>query len=209
MIGIFGGTFDPVHSAHLATLEYVRKTLALDSVFVVPLGQAVHREQPVASAEQRYEMLLLAVSRLNDFVVDDREIRRTTPSYTIDTLKSFREEMPHTPLALIIGSDAFNQFHQWRDPEKILELANLVVMYRPDHPVSDANETRQLLEKFRCSDKHEFIQSHSGKILPLKVPQMAISSTEIRERVKNGEDISEMTPAPVSRLIRLQGLYSD
>jgi nicotinate-nucleotide adenylyltransferase len=209
MIGIFGGTFDPVHHAHLATLEHVQEELALDSVFLVPLGQAVHREPPIASAQRRYEMLLLAVAQQQNFVVDDREITNSAPSYTIDTVKSFSAQMPYTPLALIIGSDAFNAFHQWRDPHTILKLANLVVMQRPTHPISDAPETRQFLEQYKCADKLDFIQSPAGKILPLKVPQMAISSTEIRSRIKNGDDITEMTPPSVSRLIRLHDLYSD
>ncbi len=209
MIGIFGGTFDPVHYGHLRTLDYVQKSLSLDSIFLVPLGRAVHREQPVASAEQRFKMLLLAAAKQHDFIIDDREIRSDSPSYTVDTLESFREEIPQTSIALIVGSDAFNHFHEWHKTERILQLANLVIMFRPGHPISHTPAIQNLLETRGCDDKHGFIQSHAGKILPLEVPQVPISSTDVRHSVSHGNDISEMVPAPVERLIRLQGLYSD
>lgn len=209
MIGVFGGTFDPVHYGHLKTLEYVQQTLSLDCIFLVPLGQAVHREQPVASAENRFEMLVLAVAQNPYFVVDDREIRKQSPSYTVDTLESFRQQMPHKPIAFIVGSDAFNHFHEWHKPDRILELANLVVMQRPGHPIADSESTRRLLQTHACGSEHEFMQSQAGKILPLDVPQMDISSSDIRYHVLNGKDISGFVPASVARLMRQHDLYSD
>jgi len=209
MIGIFGGTFDPVHFGHIKTLEYVQKALSLDCIYLVPLGQAVHREQPVASAEIRFQMLLLAVAQNRDFVVDDREIRKQSPSYTVDTLESFRKEIPHKPITFIVGSDAFNHFHEWHKPDRILELANLVVMQRPGHPIDNKESTRKLLEAHACSSEHEFMLSQAGKILPLDVPQMDISSSDIRFHVLNGKDISNYVPASVARLMRQHDLYSD
>ena len=209
MIGIFGGTFDPVHYGHLKTLEFVHEALSLNSIFIVPLGQAVHREQPFASAKYRYKMLLLAVAHHEDFIVDDREIRSKSPSYTVDTLESFRKEMPDMPIAFIVGSDAFNHFHEWHKPQRILELANLVVMQRPGHMTGNSEKTRRLLATHACNSKHEFIQSQAGKILPLDVPQMDISSSDIRKRISNNEDISAFVPKSVARLVRLHGLYSD
>jgi len=209
MIGIFGGTFDPVHNGHLRTLEHVHKALSLDCIFLVPLGQAVHREQPFASAEYRYKMLLLAVAHNNDFVVDDREIRKNSPSYTVDTLESFRKKMPRVPIAFIVGSDAFNHFHEWHKPQRILELANLVVMQRPGHPIDNKETTCELLETCACNSKYDFIQSRAGKILAVDVPQVDISSSQIRKRVHNGEDISAFVPESVARMVRLHRLYSD
>jgi len=209
MIGIFGGTFDPVHYGHLKTLEHVQKALSLECIFLVPLGQAVHREQPKASAEKRFEMLLLAVAHNRYFVVDDREISKPSPSYTVDTLESFRKEMPQKPIAFIVGSDAFNHFHEWHKPDRILELANLVVMQRPGHPIDNKESTRKLLETHACSSEHEFIQSQAGKILPLDVPQLEISSSDIRYHLLHGKDISELVPASVARLMRQNGVYSD
>ncbi|NNJ92543.1 MAG: nicotinate-nucleotide adenylyltransferase [Gammaproteobacteria bacterium] len=209
MIGIFGGTFDPVHNGHLITLEFVHRALSLECIFLIPLGQAVHREQPFANAEYRFEMLLLAVAHNRDFVVDDREIRKKAPSYTVDTLTSYRKEMPHLPIAFIVGSDAFNHFHEWHKPDRILELANLVVMQRPGHPIDNNETTLELLETHACSSHREFIQSPAGKILPLEVPQMDISSSDIRRQIHNGEDISEYVPEAVARLVRLHRLYSD
>ncbi len=207
MIGIFGGTFDPVHNGHLKTLEYVHKSLSLECIFLVPLGHAVHRGQPLASAKHRYEMLLLAVAQHHDFVIDDREIRRQLPSYTVDTLESFHQELPQTPMAFIIGSDAFNHFHQWHKPQRILELANIVVMERPGHPLIDSDSMRKLLAAHACTSQQDFIQSKAGKIIVLQVPRLEISSSAIRKHLLNGDDISEFVPEPVARLIRLHDLY--
>ena len=130
-IGIFGGTFDPIHYGHLRTAFELLQALRLGELRFMPAGNPPHREQPMASAEQRVAMVRAATAGQPGFTVDDRETRREGPSYSVDTLAGLRAEHPTRPLCLIVGMDAFlglPKWHQWQD---ILKLAHLVVAHRP------------------------------------------------------------------------------
>ena len=209
MIGIFGGTFDPVHNGHLETVQYVRQALNLEQVRLIPLGQAVHREQPIASAQQRLEMLRAAIINLDGLVADDTEINRPGGSYSVDTLDALKPEYPGKSLCLIIGSDAFNGFESWKSPGKILSLAHLVVMQRPDNDTftTPGDFIANLLKTRQVETGEELHRHDNGKILFVKVPQIDISSTMIREKLLKNEPVSQLTPAPVEQLIRHWQLY--
>ena len=209
MIGIFGGTFDPVHNGHLETIQYVRQSLKLEQVRLIPLGHAVHRQQPIASASQRVEMLNAATINLEGLVVDDREINRPGGSYTVDTLESLRQDFPGKSLCLIIGTDAFNGFETWKTPDKILSLSHLVVMQRPatDKDSVQTEFTKQLLKTRQAETEEELQLNDSGKILFVQVPQIDISSTMIRSMLSQHETINQLLPGAVERLIRQWQLY--
>ena len=209
MIGIFGGTFDPVHNGHLETIQYVRQSLNLEQVRLIPLGHAVHRQQPIASASQRIEMLNAATINLEGLVVDDREINRPGGSYTVDTLESLRRDFPGKSLCLIIGTDAFNGFETWKTPDKILSLSHLVVMQRPatDKDSIQTEFTKQLLKTRQAETGEELQLNDSGKILFVEVPQIDISSTMIRSKLSEHENINQLLPSAVEQLIRQWQLY--
>ncbi len=137
MIGVLGGTFDPVHFGHLRPALEVRQALGLEELRLIPLRQAVHRSQPQASPEQRLAMLRLAVQGqgAEGLRIDDRELRRADESYTHDTLVDLRAELgPAVGLCLLVGADAFRGFLSWHRPDDILSLAHLIVMRRPGMP---------------------------------------------------------------------------
>ncbi len=206
MIGVFGGTFDPVHNGHLRTALDVFEALGLDELRFIPLGQAVHREQPLTSAETRLALLRAAIEHQPGFLVDERELRRDRPSYTVDTLESLREELgPKRPLCLLLGRDAFNAFHTWRQPERILELAHLVVMDRPGHGLPDAPELQALMEGRVARDGAEPKTRPGGVIRFQPVTRLDISSSDIRQRLAQGRSIRWLVPDPVLALLRQEG----
>lgn len=187
-IGVFGGSFDPVHHGHLIVAEAARRALGLAELRFIPA-----REQPFkegghgASAADRLAMLQLAIEGAPGLVADARECRRAGPSYTIDTLRELRTEFPGAELSLVVGADAARDFPMWRESAAILELAALVVLTRPGAPVPD---------------------DHFGGRL-LRVPTIDISATEIRERVRAGESIRFLVPDAVARYIADRRLYVD
>jgi nicotinate-nucleotide adenylyltransferase len=207
MIGILGGTFDPIHFGHLRTALDVMQGVGLAEVRFVPLHRAVHREQPVVSGRLRLQMLQLAVADQPGFSVDDRELRRRGDSYMVDTLASLREEMGQRPLGLILGGDAFNQFLSWRQPLTILQLAHLLVMQRPGHDRIVDPQLRRLLQGHRASDRDALHQLSAGRILFQPVTQLEISSTKIRGLVAAGHSPRYLLPETVLQLLEAERLY--
>jgi len=199
-----GGTFDPVHHGHLRIALDALEALGLRQVRLIPLAHAVHRDQPETPAEIRLEMLKSAVAGRDDLVADDREIARQGPSYTIDTLRSLRADLPDAGLCLLLGADAFNGFADWRDPDGILALANLVLLQRPGHPEPDDPRVRALLAESRV-DRLE--PGRTGQIIAVPVTQLDIASSDIRRRIAAGRSADFLTPPPVVELIERHGLY--
>ena len=207
MIGILGGTFDPIHIGHLRIALDVKEQLGLEEVRFIPLNQAVHREQPQASSEQRLAMVQAAVADQPGFVVDGRELTRQGASYSVDTLASLRQELDDTPLCLLLGSDAFNSFLDWHRPHEILRLAHLVVMARPGENDSDNPDLHALLEKHRSTDPRQLHQQPGGLIYFQPVTQLEISATRIRQAVAKGESIAFLVPPQVEAIIRKTACY--
>ena len=203
MIGIFGGTFDPVHNGHLRTALDVLETLRLDELRFIPLGQAVHRDQPQTPAGKRLAMLHAAIEGQIDFVIDERELHRQQPSYSVHTLQSLREELGEDlPLCLLLGRDAFNSFHTWHQPRRILELAHLVVMDRPGHALPQ-DESMQALMRGRIAEDGTALRTHpSGRILFQSVTRLDISSSDIRQRLAQGRSIRWLVPETVLTILQ-------
>lgn len=210
MIGIYGGTFDPVHFGHLRPALDVLEGLGLQQVRFIPCGQPPHRQQAVASAEQRLHMLSLAVSSEQNFLVDDREITRPGLSYMVDTLRSLKQDMPEEMFCLIVGMDAFNEFDTWKEWQQILQMVHLIVSHRP-HAVFDDSKVSNALTshvvEHSVKKREELDSSNMGKILFFPVTQLDISSTDIRERVRQKRDIHYLLPDAVIDYIRQQKIY--
>ena len=207
-MGIFGGTFDPIHYGHLRTAFEMLQALRFDEVRFMPCGNPPHRDSPIANAELRLQMVRVATEGQAGFVVDDRELLREGPSYSVDTLIALRDEFPERPLALIIGMDAFlglPKWYQWRD---ILKLAHVVIAHRPGWRAPDIGPLGELLADrgtHRIDDMH---QAKSGRIYIHDVTQLEISSSEIRELVAVGRDPRFLMPDAVRDVIGQSGCYA-
>ena len=201
MIGLLGGTFDPIHYGHLRTALDVQQELALSEMRLIPLSDPPHRTAPSSTPEQRLTLLKIAIAEEPHLTIDDRELKRGGKSYTVDTLLSLKAEQPDETLCLLLGSDAFNGFHLWRQPEQILELAHLVVMQRPGEPDPRHYHDRitHLAGDLRAKT--------AGVILPLAVTQLEISSTRIRQMIRQGRSPRYLLPDPVLKEITRQKLY--
>lgn len=207
MIGIFGGTFDPVHYGHLKTVCHVQQQLKLETIKLIPLGHAVHRNQPVASPAQRLAMLQAAVKDIPGLEVDDREIQRGGGSYTYDTLESLQQQSPAESFCLITGTDAFNGFTGWFKPGGILKLAHIIVMQRPDAQISDDDQLQQILAHHLSDNAADLHKQPAGRIVYLQVPQLDISSTMVRRKLHNAEAVDDLLPGAVAEKIQQWHLY--
>ena len=207
-MGIFGGTFDPIHFGHLRTAFEMLQALRFDEVRFMPCGLPPHRGTPVAGPDLRLQMVKVATEAQHGFVVDDRELRRTGPSYSVDTLAALRNEFPLRPMALMIGMDAFLGLPNWYQWREILQLAHIVVAHRPGWRAPDIGPLGELLADrgtHRIADLHE---AKSGHIFIHDVTQLEISSSEIRELVAVGRDPRFLMPDAVRAVIEQSGCYA-
>ncbi len=210
LIGIFGGTFDPVHFGHLRTALEVCEVLELDEMRWVPCRQPPHRRQPVASPDDRLQMLELALQGAPDcFVLDRREMEREGPSYMVDTLASMREQWPQASLCLVLGQDAFlglDLWHRWRE---LLDLAHIVVMRRPGAFPLDSNAAVAEWAGSRMTGQAACLRGLSlGLVHAVEVTQLPISATAIRAILAERRCADYLLPAQVAAYIRAKGLYS-
>ena len=202
-IGILGGTFDPVHLGHLLIAEESRVMLGLDRVLFVPAGRPWLKEgQPLSEACHRVRMVELAIASNSHFHVVRNEVDRDGLSYTVDTLEEMGSELPpDSEFYFILGLDAFESFHRWKEPERILELCRLVVVSRPGY----AEEERdQVMARYwaRYGDGRD-------RICLLTVHNVDFSATEIRRRAAEGVSFRYQVPEAVEAYILEQGLYRD
>jgi len=213
MIGVYGGTFDPVHFGHLRAALEVYQGLKLREMRLIPCYQPPHREPPSADARARLTMLRAAVGDDTEGLkVDNREMRREGVSYMVDTLNELRAELGDEPLCLVLGADAFLQLHRWHRWEEIIGLTHLVVTRRPGWTLDgDAPELEpalaQLWREACAGDAAELAAAPAGRILPFTITALDISATRIRAMVARGESPRFLLPEKVWNLIRLQGLY--
>ncbi len=196
-MGVMGGTFDPVHVAHLIIAEEARVRLGLEEVVFIPAGQPwLKAASPVSPAEARLQMVRLAVSSNPFFRVSDMEVARQGPSYTVDTLQALHEELGvGAELYFIIGFDSLADLPRWKEPQRILQQCTLVLFPRPGQAMSLLDETERTLPGVKA------------KARVMEGPVMGISSTEIRHRVAEGLSVRYLVPADVEQFIAERGLY--
>ncbi|POP42812.1 nicotinic acid mononucleotide adenylyltransferase [Superficieibacter electus] len=206
---LFGGTFDPVHYGHLKPVETLANLVGLDRTILMPNNVPPHRPQPVASSAQRKKMLELAIADKPLFGLDERELRRDTPSWTSQTLQEWREEQgADKPLAFIIGQDSLLTFHTWHRYETILDYAHVLVCRRPGYPSTLPDPDRQAwLERHLTHDPEALHSLPGGKIYLAETPWYDISSTQIRERLARQQSCHDLLPFAVEEYIQQQGLY--
>jgi nicotinate-nucleotide adenylyltransferase len=204
-IGVFGGTFDPVHFGHLRTALDVLEYLGLDQMRLVPCAEPPHRNKPIASASERRIMLELGIKNHPNLVVDDRELDRDGPSYSVDTLLSLREELPDNPLFLLMGTDTFATLPSWSRWQQLFDLAHIVVMQRPGEVLQLKGELAEFYHQKQAGP--EDIELPAGKVWLVPVTQMAISATTIRASLMTGRDVRYLLPDAVISLIEQLGLY--
>ncbi len=203
-IGLFGGTFDPVHTGHLRSAVELTEQFALERLHLLPNHRPVHRGTPQATTDQRINMLTLATEHLPQLVVDDREARRDKPSYTVDTLTAFREEFPDATLVFFMGVDAFSAFDSWHRWQHILSLAHLVIIDRPGFELNPWALDLIATQQEKCGGSFDV---PAGVIQRCSVTQLAISATDIRRRAASGLSIDYLVPVSVKRYIVSERLY--
>ncbi len=207
-IGVFGGTFDPIHFGHLRTAFEILQAVRLQEVRFVPAADPPHREPPRVDAARRLEFVRAAVADQPGFVVDDREISRGGRSYSVLTLGELRAELPDTPLCLIVGMDAFLGLPTWHRWQELLELAHVVVAPRPGWVAPAGGVLGDLLAA-RSTDSVEALRNAlAGRILIQPVTQLEISSTELRDLLAAGRDPRYLVPDSVRALIRASHSYT-
>ncbi len=198
-VGIFGGTFDPVHTGHLILAEQCREQGQLDEVWFVPAPRPPHKDEPALTRfEQRVEMLALALDGNPAFRIDEVEKERLGPSYTADTLAELRRRHPAHEFFLLVGSDTLADLPQWHEPLRVLEQASLLVVARPGVAVPPHEELRQRLQ--------------ASESLPLRLhvvemPQIDIASRDLRRRVAAGRSLRYFLPRAVECYIHDKRLY--
>jgi nicotinate-nucleotide adenylyltransferase len=206
-LAFMGGTFDPVHYAHLRCAEDARIKLGLDSLYLLPAGTPPHRSSPQASNAQRMNMLQLALDEFPRLQIDRREFERDGPSYMVDTLRDLRSESAQRPLLLLIGQDAANQLDCWHQWQNLFELAHIVIMSRPGETPAYRSELEQQIEQRSMTDIQTMLASAAGYVLALSVPVIDICATTIKTMISLGRSPRGMLPGPVLDYINEQGLY--
>lgn len=212
-VGILGGTFDPIHHGHLRLAQEALEQCNLAGVRFIPSGMPPHRNTPYAGAQHRLAMTRLALQGNPAFALDEREIHRTDPCYTVDTLTELRAELgTQQPLCLLMGGDAFLLLHTWHEWERLFELAHIVVMQRPgrnvDMQIADAHPgLRSRYHRHVRSSTDALRTAPAGAVLVRDMPALQISATDIRARCAAGKNIHYLLPDAVADYIHLHHLY--
>jgi len=206
-LAIFGGTFDPVHYGHLRCAEESRCKLGLENMYLLPAGTPPHRNMPRTSTQQRLDMLHLSLAEFPSLSIDDREIRRSGPSYMVETLQELRAEFPQKPLLLLVGQDAANYLHSWHDWEQLFELAHLVTFPRPGAKPEYRQDLARQIERRSCPDLQSLLSSEVGGVLHLELELIDISATAIQSIIRLGRSPRAMVPELVLDYINENRLY--
>lgn len=212
-IGILGGTFNPIHLGHLRMAQEIGEGLDLAEVRLIPAGCPPHREKPGVSPQQRLEMARLAVQKNPLLRIDDREIFKTTPCYTVETLREIRREMgDDQPICLLMGSDAFWGLPTWYRWQELFDLAHIIIAQRPgfsreDLATGHAGQIHEELEKRQRYDCTALHQEPAGAIVTYPITALDISSTRIRALLRQGLNPRYLLPAAVLDYIQANNLY--
>jgi nicotinate-nucleotide adenylyltransferase len=188
-LGVFGGTFDPIHLGHLRAAEVARETLGLDRVLFVPSGQPPHRPPPVAAAIDRFAMLALATAAHPAFVLSDLELEGDGPAYTVKTLDALRRQLPASEMFLILGADAFAEMGSWREPQRLLGMCTVAVVERPGVASTAGNAPA------------------GARVVRMDRPTLPFSSSEVRRLIKEGRSVRYVVAETVADYIDKRELY--
>lgn len=206
-LGIFGGTFDPIHIAHLRMALEIKQQLQLDEMHLLPCYLPPHRPAPGASAIQRVEMLNIALQQCAELVIDKRELQRDQPSYTYDTLCELRAEVgEQTSLCLCMGMDSFATLDSWYNWDQLLHLAHIVVVARPGWCLPESGAIADVLQSYRA-DNTAIRQQPAGAVVVLEQRLLPISATDIRAQIHDGHSPQFLVPDGVWNYIRSNRLY--
>ena len=196
-IGVFGGAFDPPHNAHVALARAALEQFELDTLYIIPTGQAWHKARALSAPEHRLAMTRLAFENVSRVVVDDRELQRTGPTFTIDTLQALQADNPQAQLYLFIGADQFAAFRQWHKWQQILEIAIICIADRAQSTLAQT--------------QFDAYAPHNHRFFTLKLPLMSVSATQVRQLIASGAaaagEVAKLVPEPVARYISLHQLY--
>lgn len=209
LTALYGGTFDPIHYGHLKPVEALAKQVALQQVTIMPNNVPPHRAQPLANSEQRKTMVELAIAGNPLFKLDDRELQRETPSYTVETLEQLRSEIgAEQPLSFIVGQDSLLSLQRWHRWETLLTLCHLLVCQRPGYSLSmNTPEEQQWLEAHQTTAVEQLHNQPAGKIYLAQTPMYDISATAIRQRLEQHQPCDDLLLPAVAEFIRRHHLY--
>lgn len=189
LLGLLGGTFDPIHKGHLFIVKKLVNKLPFKEIQLIPCGHPPHRDAPIASPADRIEMIKRAITHVPHLKINDIEIKRKGFSYTIDTLKSLHVSFPHQSLCFIMATDAFLNFNQWHQYQSILRYCHLIVVNRPDYPLPKEKWLNELLLQHQTNKEEDLNHAQSGKIIIQHLPSpIPISATTIRCYLKEDND---------------------
>ncbi len=203
----YGGTFDPIHDGHVSVARFAQALFQADLYFI-PSADPPHRQKPLASAVQRASMIELAIRDERNFFLDTRELNRSTPSYTVDTLRELRQQIGSlAPIAWLIGADAFSALHTWHEWPALFELTHFIVAVRPGYPWQSTPIFAHLSLNERITESAELLQdSPAGRVFPLQCLPRSESASAIRRALAKGEHPVGLNPA-VQAYILEHGLY--
>ena len=207
-LAIFGGTFDPVHIGHLRIAIRLREA-GFERVMMVPNRQPPHRDQPGASGAQRLAMLNLAIAdipAMTGIAASDIELTQDGPSYSARTLEQIRQRAPEQAITWVMGTDAWNGFDRWHQPDAILDHANLLVISRPGETLRRDGWLGQQLSEREAPLSRLFTQAHGGICLQAW-PELDISASDLRQAILRGDNTAFLTPEPVQNYIEQHSLY--
>lgn len=207
-LGLFGGTFDPIHLGHLRTAYELLRALRLQELRFLPTGNPPHRDHTTADAEQRLALVRAAVADQPGFTVDDREVRRQGPSYSVDTLTELRAEFPARPLCLLLGMDAFLGLPHWHRWREIFDLAHVVVAHRPGWKAPTQGPLGEVMVDRGTGAVRDLHEAPAGRIFVHAVTQLEISSTELRQLIGAGGDPRYLVPDSVRVLLAQLQCYA-
>lgn len=209
LIGLFGGTFDPIHQGHINLVLSLFEELPFDTIHVIPCGEPQHRAKPIATKLQRLEMTTLAIRPYPQLHVNDIEIHENGPTYSIDTIKTLRQQFRDKPLCFIMSTDAFAHFNEWHQWERILDYCHLIIVNRPKVTLPTADWLTLLLKAHQVTDVEILCQTLQGKIFFKEVRDVPISATELREELASGtyRILEKMLPTEVLQYIKIHHLY--
>ena len=209
-IGILGGSFDPIHFGHIKPSIALAEQFNLQSIRLLPCKVSPFKERSYASAQDRWNMVSVVASSSELFIADARELERDSPSYTYLSLRELSEEYAgKAKLFWIIGGDALNDFPEWYEAEKIMQLCHVLVAPRPGFELTSDEKKLNWLQRYLCKDKAQLEDKEAGCIFITDIEMVEVSSTQIRQTIESGEQPRFMLPGGVWNYIKRNHLYAD